>query len=151
MDAAAVVGAYDFRPFETVADVGGGRGHLLRAVLDAVPDATGILFELPQVVAALDDQHPRMTAVAGDFFVDALPAADAYVLGEVLRDRPDAECVAILSAVRRAARGDATVLVVESERAPAELAALLARTGFATRRVISATGALRIVEACADR
>jgi hypothetical protein len=151
VDAAAVVGAYDFRPFDTVADIGGGRGRLLRAVLDAVPDVAGILFELPQVVASLGDPHPRITVVAGDFFVDALPAADAYVLGEVLRGRPDAECVAILSAVRRAARRDATVLVVDGERAPAQLAALLARTGFATRRVVSTAGALRIVEACADR
>ena len=70
---------------------------------------------------------------------------------EVLHDRPDAECVAILSAIRRAARRAATVLVVENvvcdERAPAELAALFARTGFATRRVISTAGPLRIVEA----
>ena len=148
-----MVGAYDFRPFETVAAIGGGRGYLLRAVLDAAPDAAGILFELPQVVASLGEPHPRMTAVAGDFFVDPLPAADAYVLMEVLHDRPDAECLAILSAIRRAARRAATVLVVESvvgdERTPAKLAALFARTGFATRQVISTAGPLRIVEACA--
>ncbi|MBA3428266.1 MAG: hypothetical protein H0U07_06805 [Actinobacteria bacterium] len=32
-DIAAVVGAHDFSRFETIADIGGGRGHLLRAVL----------------------------------------------------------------------------------------------------------------------
>ena len=36
-DIAAVQGAYDFAPFGTIADMGGGRGHLLRAILDAVP------------------------------------------------------------------------------------------------------------------
>jgi hypothetical protein len=80
---------------------------------DTTPDAAGILFELPGVVAALDLEHPRMTALPGDFFVDALPAADAYVLMEVLHDWADDECVMILRAIRRAARVGATVLVVE--------------------------------------
>ncbi len=34
---AAVLGAYDFAQFGTIADIGGGGNHLLRAVLDAVP------------------------------------------------------------------------------------------------------------------
>lgn len=49
-DIAAVLGAYDFGRFDTIADIGGGRGHLLRAVLDAVPSAEGILFDLPDVI-----------------------------------------------------------------------------------------------------
>jgi hypothetical protein len=31
-DVAAVLGAYDFSRFATIADIGGGRGHLLRAI-----------------------------------------------------------------------------------------------------------------------
>ena len=171
-DVAAVLHGYDFSRFETVADVGGARGHLLLAVLDAVPEATGILFELPEVVGSLDIEHPRMSAVAGDFFVDALPAADAYLLMEVLHDWADDECVAILAAIRRAARMDATVLVVEGvltddrpdprsgtldvvmlavtggrERTPAELGALFERAGFVLQRVIPTAGPMRIVEA----
>jgi hypothetical protein len=38
-DIATLLDAYDFRRFATIADIGGGRGHLLRAVLDAVPTA----------------------------------------------------------------------------------------------------------------
>jgi len=33
----AVVQAYDFSPFATIVDVGGGRGHLLSAILERVP------------------------------------------------------------------------------------------------------------------
>src|SRR5690606_16598036 len=47
----AVVGSYDFTQFGVVADIGGGRGHLLQAVLERVPSASGILFELPHVAA----------------------------------------------------------------------------------------------------
>src|SRR5664279_909594 len=36
-EVAAVLAAYDFTRFATIADIGGGRGHLLRAVLDATP------------------------------------------------------------------------------------------------------------------
>jgi C-methyltransferase len=171
-EVAAVLEVYDFGRFETVADVGGGRGHLLRAVLEAAPETAGILFDLPAVVDALDVAHPRLTPVAGDFFVDVLPAADAYVLMEVLHDWADEECVAILSAIRRAAPPGATLLVIEGvlgpdgpdaraatldvvmlavtggrERTAAELDALLGKAGFALERVVPTTSPMRIVEA----
>src|SRR5580692_10712783 len=40
---AAVMKAYDFSAFKTIGDIGGGLGHLLHAVLDAVPQARGVL------------------------------------------------------------------------------------------------------------
>jgi O-methyltransferase domain len=49
-DITTVLDAYDFRPFKAIADVGGGRGHLLGAILEAVPTARGVLFELPSVI-----------------------------------------------------------------------------------------------------
>jgi hypothetical protein len=173
-DMAALLAAYDFGRFATIADVGGGRGHLLRAVLDAVPDAHGVLFELPDVIAALDFEHERLTPHAGDFFVDPLPAADLYVLMEIIHDWPDAECLAILSAVRRAAAPGATVLVVETvlhddepdprgrmldvimlaisggkERTVRQFDELFRSTGFARARLIETAGALRMVETAA--
>ena len=51
-DTGAVLAAYDFSQFSTIADIGGGRGHLLRAVLQAAPDTSGILFDLPGVIDA---------------------------------------------------------------------------------------------------
>src|SRR5690242_3735047 len=99
-DIAAVLATYDFTPFHRIADIGGGRGHLLRAVLDATPEADGILFDLPIVIDTLTvDDQPHLTAQAGDFFVDALPAADAYLLMDVLHDWPDEQCVSILTAI----------------------------------------------------
>ena len=43
----AVVEAYDFSSFATVADIGGCRGHLLQAILDGVPTAPSVLFRFP--------------------------------------------------------------------------------------------------------
>jgi C-methyltransferase len=167
-----VLAVYDFGRFTSLVDVGGGRGHLLRAVLDAVPSATGVLFDLPEMVASVELGHPRMHAVAGDFFVDPLPEADAYLLMDIVHDWPDEECVAILRAVRRAAPAEATLLVVEAivpdgpidartatldvimmtltggrERTPDELRVLLARAGFSLERVLDTPGPVRIAEA----
>ena len=65
------------------------------------------------VIDTLDaDDQPRLTLEAGDFFVDALPSADPYILMEVLHDWPDKKGGAILSAIRHAAPDNATVLVV---------------------------------------
>ncbi|MBA3777852.1 MAG: hypothetical protein H0X16_00840 [Chloroflexi bacterium] len=171
-DTAAVLSAYDFSRFDTIADIGGGRGHLLRAMLDAVPTAEGILFDLPDVIASLEIDRDRLTANAGDFFVDPLPTADAYVLMEVLHDWPDAETAAILSAVRRAASPGARVLIIENvlvdvaadlrghtldvimlaitggrERTGEQFAKLLEAAGFTESTLIHTSGPLRIVEA----
>jgi hypothetical protein len=173
-DIAAVLGAYDFSRFRTIADIGGGRGHLLRAVLDAVPTATGILFDQPAVIASLDVEHERLTPQAGDFFADALPAADAYILMEVLHDWGYPEAVAILTAIRRAAPTGATVLVIESviaeeqadpraqaldvimlyvtggrERTASQFRALFEQAGWQYGDVIQTAGPLRIVAATA--
>ena len=171
-DIAAVQGAYDFGRFRTFADIGGGRGHLLRAILHSVPSADGVLFDLPEVIAAVDFQHGRLASQAGDFFTDDLPPADAYILMEVLHDWPDDRCVTILERIRRAAQPAATVLVIENviaedhpdprgrtldvvmlavtggrERTPSELGVLLERAGFEAGVVVPTAGPLRIVEA----
>jgi hypothetical protein len=99
---AEIIAAYDFSQFQRIGDIGGGRGHLLRAVLAAVPGATGVLFDVPKVVEeAASVGSERVTFQAGDFFKDALPVCDAYLIMEVIHDWNDADSVAILKAIRR--------------------------------------------------
>ena len=111
---AGVVAAYDFSGFGQIGDIGGGRGHLLRAVLDSAPQASGVLFDLPNVVReASGVASERLKLQAGDFFKDPLPACDAYLVMEVIHDWGDQEAVAILKAIRRPAPPDAKLLVIE--------------------------------------
>jgi O-methyltransferase domain len=111
---AGVLAAYDFSGFEMIGDIGGGRGHLLSALLERVPTARGVLFDLPHVVEdAASAMSPRLTRQAGDFFKDPLPACDAYLVMEVIHDWSDAESVSILKAIRRAAPSHAKLLVIE--------------------------------------
>lgn len=110
----AIVAAYDFSRIGVIGDIGGGRGHLLRAILAETPNARGVLFDLPQVIQeAAGAASSRLTLQAGDFFADALPVCDAYLLMEVIHDWADEQSVAILRAIRSAAAPGARVLVIE--------------------------------------
>ncbi|MHA6625835.1 methyltransferase [Pseudonocardia sichuanensis] len=107
-DSANVLAAHDFGRYPTVADVGGGTGAALAAVLVAHPAARGILFDRSHVVAGADAVFhdagvaERVTVVAGDFFAEVPPGADAYVLTRILHDWPDEDAVRILHRVRAA-------------------------------------------------
>jgi hypothetical protein len=167
-----VIEAYDFTPYSTIADVGGGHGHLLRAILDTSPSASGLLFELPHVVAEVGVGSDRLSLAAGDFFADPLPVADAYVLMEVIHDWPDEKAAKILAAVRKSAPAHARLVIVEAlvseapgphfsktldiimlavtggrERTPSEYDALLKAAGFHLERIVPTASRYWVVEA----
>ena len=50
----AMLEAYDFSEVGTLADIGGGNGSLLTAVLRRYPQLRGILFDLGHVIGRLD-------------------------------------------------------------------------------------------------
>jgi hypothetical protein len=169
----AVVGAYDFRRFAVIGDIGGGRGHLLRAVLDGAAQATGVLFDLPQVLRDVQVSE-RLSLHPGDFFKDPVPACDAYLLMEVIHDWGDEESLAIFRAIRRAAPPAARLLIVEwlltddpgpqwtktidihmlavvggRQRTLDEYRRLLEPAGFSLQREIPTASGISIVEAVA--
>ncbi|MFB4318902.1 methyltransferase [Actinomadura sp. 21ATH] len=117
--APAIIDGYDFGRFRTIADLGGGGGTLLAAILRAVPEARGILFDLPGGLADAERTlgeagvAGRCEIVAGDFFESVPEGADAYVLKSVVHDWDDERAAAILAACRRAMRPDARVLLVD--------------------------------------
>jgi 16S rRNA A1518/A1519 N6-dimethyltransferase RsmA/KsgA/DIM1 with predicted DNA glycosylase/AP lyase activity len=80
-ETARVLDAYDFSPFHTVVDVGGGNGALLAAILRQQPAATAILTDLPHVVelaySLLEEAGvaARCEVVGGIFLKRYLPAA----------------------------------------------------------------------------
>ena len=170
---AGILASYDFSDFSVIGDIGGGNGHLLRAILDAVPNGRGVLFELPQVIEeATGIASERLTLQAGDFFRDPLPSCDAYLLMEIIHDWGDVEAVAILQAIRRAAAPNAKLLLIETivpdapgpdwskmldihmltllggrQRTQQEYAALLAQSGFGFQREIDTGAGISILEA----
>lgn len=115
----AIVRALELGTATTVADVGGGQGGLLRAVLEARPGVTGWLVDQPEVVEAA----ARGFAQAGlaercrfegaDFFTGIPGGAEAYLLKSVLHDWSDEACVKILRRCGEAMRAGARLLVIE--------------------------------------
>ena len=110
---------YDFSGIHTFCDVAGGYGHLMCALLLANPRFRGIVLDLPEVVEDVHELWARKLGleercqyVAGDMF-RAVPKADAYSLKMILHDWNDAECIEILSNIRKAAAGPSRVFVVE--------------------------------------
>jgi O-methyltransferase domain len=173
---AGVLAAYDFSVFRTIGDIGGGHGHLLRAILNAVPSAHGVLFDLPRVI---EEAKPlisteRLRLQAGDLFNDALPPCDGYVVMEVIHAFGDADAMAILRAIRQAAPAKAKLLVIEQmipdypgphwaktldihmlallggrQRSRHEYAALLDRAGFAFEREVATRAGVAILQSVA--
>jgi MYXO-CTERM domain-containing protein len=106
--------ALDWRGDETVVDVGGGNGSLLRKLIARRPRLRGIVFDLPETArdeAALAGAGIRFEA--GSFFDDRVPAADVYVLGTVLHNWPDEQAAAILRAICKDAPPAARVLILD--------------------------------------
>jgi hypothetical protein len=117
--APSVAGEYDFSQMRAVADIGGGKGTLLAAVLRANRHLHGVLFDRPAVTAgAVDvleaaDAADRCEIVSGDFFEGVPAGADGYILANVLHDWDDARAIEILGSCRRVMAGDGRVLIVE--------------------------------------
>src|SRR5262245_35561838 len=117
--ASAVVAAYDFSPFRTIVDVGGGHGTLLTAILQATPAARGILFDLPHVVEGAKEQieaaglAERCAVVGGDFFAAVPSGGDAYILSVVIHDWDDERSLTILKNCHRAMNKNGRLLLAE--------------------------------------
>lgn len=166
----AVAAAYDFSTASHIVDVGGGNGVLLESIAKRYPSTRATLFERQEVLAHADGAFTRAT---GDFFSDALPAADVYVLSHVLHDWDDESCVRLLRNLRRAMPAGARVLAIETvvepernvwsqdkitdlemlatltgrERTFEEFDSLFAGSGLRLKRVIPTPAAESIMEA----
>jgi O-methyltransferase domain len=170
-----ILSNYDFSSFKSIADIGGGHGHLLQAILNATPQVSGVLFDLSHVVEhAAARVSDRLQVQAGDFFKDSLPVCDAYTIMQVIHDWSDTEALKILKAIRRAAPAHAKLLLIEAivpedaqpswikmldlfmfalltgkERTLPEFRAILAASGFHLDKVIDVGLGMSILESSA--
>ena len=83
---------FDFARYQTVCDVGGALALLSRIVGQRHPHLHFSSFDLPAVAPHAEKQvqaagmQDRIRIVSGDFFQDALPAADVVTMGNILHD-----------------------------------------------------------------
>jgi hypothetical protein len=90
--AAAIAEKFPWAQYRTFVDVGTAQGGLPVQVALQHPHLTGIGFDLP-VVGPIFDEYVRAHGLSerlrfqpGNFFEDALPAADVVVMGHILHD-----------------------------------------------------------------
>ena len=163
----SLIDAYDFGRFQTIVDVGGGNGSLLRTMLDVYPALSGVLFDQPHVVEGVD-LGERARVVAGSFFEAVPEGGDAYLLKWIIHDWEDEEAVAILRTVREQGGtlllieriveppnegaetklGDLNMLVGPGgqERTLEEFASLFAAAGYELTRTTRTGSGMHVIE-----
>lgn len=108
-----IVNGFDWKAFLarisndtcSVVDVGGGKGHLLKGLLE-VASFKPIVFDTPNMVddAAEYWEGIDVELVKGDFFkANTIPQASCYLLKHILHDWSDEKSVEILKAIREQA------------------------------------------------
>jgi O-methyltransferase domain len=173
MEIDAVISAYDFSRFETIADIGGGYGTTLFAILGANTNVKGILFDLPHVLEGVKKQvdaaglSDRIQIEKGSFF-DSVPAgADSYLMKHIIHDWSDDEAIQIMKNVRSRISKSGKLLLVElviadrnsklldlemlvvttgKERTTEEYAAIMAKAGFKLERIVPTVSMASVLE-----
>ena len=173
----AIRRAYDFSFANSIIDIGGGEGGLLREILAAHPDIKGTLFDIPHVVqiaksAGTSSNSVSLEFAAGDFFASIPPGHDLYLMKKVLHDWGDDQVRRILANCRAAIPARGRVLIIDQvvpagnvpsysklldllmlvlsggrERTEDEHSNLLASAGFNLTRVIPLMSSLCMIEA----
>jgi hypothetical protein len=114
----ACVPVLDWPTSATIADIAGGIGTLLAAVLQAAPGIHGILVDQPPVlerawpVLQRQGVADRCALSPGDLFAPP-PPADLYLLASVLHDWDDPHAARILTALARGASRDSRLRIFE--------------------------------------
>jgi cyclopropane fatty-acyl-phospholipid synthase-like methyltransferase len=114
-----ILAAYDFTPFKTIVDIGGGDGALLCAIIKSTTDSKGIVLDLAhakqQALANIQNNHlqDRCSFEEGSFF-EAVPAdASLYLMKSVLHDWNDEESKKILANVCQVMPQGSKLLMIE--------------------------------------
>jgi precorrin-6B methylase 2 len=111
-----IVRAWDFSKYKVAADLGGGGGALIDAVLHAHPNVKGMLVDRPETIEAAAPRfamESRCSLVAGDLAKEVPAGADVYMLKHVLHGLEDGPAIEILKRCREVVPPDGRLLVIE--------------------------------------
>ncbi len=108
MVSTSLLQAYDFSGIKVIADLGGGQGALLAAILQKYPAMHGLLLEQEYVLAGARERFQqsglaeRCGTLAVDFFQTVPTGADAYLMKSIIHDWDDQRAGIILKNCREA-------------------------------------------------
>jgi SAM-dependent methyltransferase len=115
----SIARAWDFSSYGCVADLGGGGGALIAAILEAFPKIRGILVDRPESIARAQPrfQSPELAGrcqlLAADLSDSVPGGANIYILKHVLHGFADEAALGILRHCRRVLPPAGRVLLIE--------------------------------------
>jgi hypothetical protein len=118
-DYAPIAKAWDFSRAKVVADLGGGGGSLILAVLGLNPHLRGMLVDHEASVDAArprfveEDPFQRCELIAADLGKSVPAGADVYMLKHLLHGRQDADAITILKNCRAVIPQNGSLLIIE--------------------------------------
>jgi hypothetical protein len=116
---APIVRAWGFSRYRVVADLGGGGGGLIAAVLKDNPSLRGMLVDRPEFIekarARLEQEGlaARCQSLGADLSQSVPTGSDVYMLKHVLHGYDDAAAIGILRQCRSVLLADGRILVIE--------------------------------------
>ena len=123
---------YDFSQFNTIIDIGGGKGMLLSSILKDNPKLYGVLFDLPYAIQSAKELYTGQSAnskeninhdissrcklLEGDFFKSIpITAADGYIIKNVILNWDDQSAAIILKNCLQAIKEGASDIGSENQ------------------------------------
>jgi SAM-dependent methyltransferase len=110
---------YPFGSASSVADVGGGIGRTLVALLKRHPHLRGVVYDTPAVYEAArryveaEGLQDRCEVRSGDFFKSVPEGFDLYLMSRIIHDWDDERAAAILRTCHRAMGETSRLLILE--------------------------------------
>lgn len=110
---------WDFGSRRLVADLGGGGGSLIAAILSAYPQLHGILADRPESIEAARSRFEtsefsnRCKLIPTDLCAEVPSGADTYLLKHVLHGYTDSAATEVLHNCRKVMNADARLLIIE--------------------------------------
>jgi hypothetical protein len=106
--AAAIAKAFPFEKYSTIADLGGGVGTLVAAIVEEHPHLSAVLYEIEDLkIPAMTylsgrNLQDRVQVSTGNFLQSVPPDLDLYLIKNSLWNWSDEECLSIMRNVRSA-------------------------------------------------
>jgi len=90
--AQAIAAKFPWKDYKTFADIGAAQGMVAATLAGTHPHLSGAGYDLPEVKPVFEEfiakrgVSDRVKFLAGNFFMDPLPAADVLIMGHILHD-----------------------------------------------------------------
>ena len=110
-----IANAYDFSVFQSIIDIGGSHGSMVKAIVNKYPGLKGYVLDLPEVVeSAKKMANPEnIEFIGGDFFKPITVRTDCQILRFIIHDWGDEDAIRILKNCRQSINDNGRILIAE--------------------------------------